>query len=207
MDLSSSTLTHDAPIPARHALGIPGESGPVPGPNRSPHLRWSGAPDGTQSFAILCVDVSAPSRPDDANKSDRTIPYDFPRADFYHWVLVDIPATITELAEGLDANGLTPKGKPAGPTDHGLRGINDYTSWFGTDPDMGGDYGGYDGPWPPFNDERVHRYVFTVYALDVPHLELPARFSGRDAAEALKGHVLAEASLSTTYTLNPEARL
>lgn len=206
MKLSSRSLTEDGRIPEANAMGIPGGGGPVPGPNKSPHLAWSDAPQATRSFAVICVDVSAPARADDANKADRTIPYDFPRADFYHWTLVDIPKTTTELAEGVDSDGLTPKGKPPGKTDHGVRGINNYREWFGADPDMGGDYGGYDGPWPPFNDERVHEYVFTVYALDVESLGLPERFTAQDALTAMEGHVLARASLTTVYSLNPKAR-
>jgi Raf kinase inhibitor-like YbhB/YbcL family protein len=206
MKMSSRSLTNDQPVPAAHALGVPGKDGPVPGPNRSPHLAWSDAPVGAKSFAVVCVDTAAPARADDANRTDRTIPYDFPRADFYHWALVDIPPSRTELPEGIDSDGLTPKGKPPGKTDHGIRGINNYREWFGSDPQMGGDYGGYDGPWPPFNDERVHVYVFTVYALDVASLGLPARFSCTDAVNALSGHVLAEAKLTTTYSLNPSAK-
>jgi Raf kinase inhibitor-like YbhB/YbcL family protein len=207
MKLTSQSLQENAPMPPQYAMGVPGSGGPVPGPNKSPHLAWSGAPAGTRSFAVFCVDVSAPSKADDANKADRTIAYDFPRAEFHHWSLVDLPPDVTELAEGLDSNGLTPKGKPPGKTSHGVRGINNYREWFGADPDMGGDYGGYDGPWPPFNDERVHRYVFTVFALDVPSLNLPEKFSGAEALKAVQGHVLDEASLETTYSLNPKARL
>lgn len=187
-------------------MGVPGEGGPVPGPNKSPHLAWSGAPAGTKSFAVLCIDTEAPSSADDVNKSDRTVPYDLPRADFSHWVLVDIPPSRTELPEGIDSDGLTPKGKKPGPVEYGVRGINNYREWFGADPDMGGEYGGYDGPWPPFNDERVHRYAFTVYALDVPKLALPPKFGAPEAIAAMKGHVLAQASLVATYSLNPKAR-
>lgn len=188
-------------------MGIPGESGPVPGPNKSPHLAWSGAPANTKSYALLCVDIDAPARADDANKADRTIPYDFPRADFYHWVLADIPVSRAELTEGVDAAGITAKGKEPGHTPHGERGVNNYTQWFGHDPDMGGVYGGYDGPWPPFNDERVHRYVFTLYALDIESLGLGKNFTGPDVKKAIEGHVLAESSLIGTYSLNPAARL
>jgi Raf kinase inhibitor-like YbhB/YbcL family protein len=207
MKLTSQSLKDAGTIPPQYAMGVPGSGGPVPGPNKSPHLAWSGAPAGTKSFAVFCVDVSAPSSADDANKADRTIPYDFPRADFHHWALVDLPPTITELAEGIDSNGLTPKGKPPGKTNHGVRGINNYREWFGSDPDMGGNYGGYDGPWPPFNDERTHRYVFTVYALDVPTLGLPEKFSGSDALKAVQGHILEQSSIEGTYSLNPKARV
>jgi Raf kinase inhibitor-like YbhB/YbcL family protein len=204
--LESKSILHDQPIPPECAMGIPGPDGPQPGPNRSPHLAWLGAPATTKSYAVICVDIDAPASAEDANKSDRTIPYDFPRANFYHWVLVDIPVSRAELTLGVDANGVTAKGKESGRTPHGTRGLNDYTSWFGDDPQMGGAYGGYDGPWPPFNDERVHRYVFTLYALDIESLGLSGKFTGAEAVKAIEGHVLAEASITGTYTLNPNAR-
>ena len=69
---------------------------------------------------------------------------------------------------------------------------------------MKGDYYGYDGPCPPWNDERVHRYVFTLYALDVARCALAEpRFTGPEVRAAIEGHVLAQASISGTYTLNP----
>jgi len=68
---------------------------------------------------------------------------------------------------------------------------------------MAGQYLGYDGPYPPFNDERVHRYFFRVFALDVAQLALPTPFTAADVLHAMHGHVLAEASLHGTYTLNP----
>ncbi|HMR09984.1 MAG TPA: YbhB/YbcL family Raf kinase inhibitor-like protein [Polyangiaceae bacterium] len=206
MKLESRSLSEGARIPASYAMGVPGDAGPVPGPNKSPHLAWSGAPDGTKSFVIICHDCDVPSRPDDVNKPDRSVPYDLPRVDFFHWVLADIPVSVAELAEAQDADGVTPKGKPPGPTAYGKRGINSYTDWFSGDADMGGDYGGYDGPWPPFNDERIHHYTFTVFALDVASLDLPARFSGPDVRAKMKGHILAQASISGTYALNENAR-
>jgi phosphatidylethanolamine-binding protein (PEBP) family uncharacterized protein len=121
-------------------------------------------------------------------------------------VLADIPISRAKLSEGVDATGLTVKGKEPGHTPHGERGLNDYTGWFKGDAAMEGEYGGYDGPWPPFNDERVHRYVFTLYALDVESLNLGKRFTGSDVKKAMAGHVLAEASLVGTYTLNPRLR-
>ena len=203
MRLTSDSITNGGPIPPDCAAGIPGPDGPQVGPNTSPHLTWSDVPAGTKSFAILCHDPDVPSKPDDVNQADRTVPYDLPRIDFYHWVLVDVPATATSLALGADSNAFTPRGKPPGATPNGVRGINDYTAWFANDADMAGDYGGYDGPWPPFNDERLHRYVFTVYALDVPSLGLSGVFDGRAAVQALAGHVLASAQLTGTYSLHP----
>jgi Raf kinase inhibitor-like YbhB/YbcL family protein len=202
MELVSTSLRDGAALPPEHALGVQSEAGPVPGKNLSPALRWSGAPAGTKSFVVTCIDPDAPTRKDDANRADRTIPKDFPRGDFHHWLLADIPAEVTSLPEGADGAGLVARGKPAERSPLGLRGINDYTAWFEGDADMAGRYAGYDGAWPPFNDALPHRYVYTVYALDVPSLGLPAGFRGPALKHALAGHVLAEAHITCRYTLN-----
>jgi Raf kinase inhibitor-like YbhB/YbcL family protein len=206
MHLVSKSLTQGKAIPETNALGVAGPDGPVPGPNKSPHLAWSGVPANTRSFAVLCVDRDAPTRADDVNKKDRRVPYDLPRAEFVHWVLVDIPASVSELSEGIDADGLVAKGKPLGKTPHGVRGLNDYTSWFAGDKDMAGNYAGYDGPWPPFNDERRHHYVFSLYALDVESLGLSGAFSAADVKRAMAGHVLSEERIEASYAIYPDAR-
>jgi Raf kinase inhibitor-like YbhB/YbcL family protein len=206
MQLTSKSIANGKTIPETNAMGIPGSAGPRPGPNKSPHMAWSGAPSNTRSFALLCIDGDGPTKADDVNKSDRTVPYDLPRGEFVHWVLVDIPSHTTELSEGLDSNGFTAKGKPLGTTSHGVRGLNDYTGWFARDPELRGKYAGYDGPWPPFNDERLHHYTFTLYALDVPSLGLNGDFTAADVRKASEGHVLAQASLMGTYALYPKAR-
>src|SRR3954452_24027886 len=114
MKLESLSLANNKFVPPRNAMGILSDGGPVPGPNKSPHLAWSDFPAGTQSFAIVCVDPDAPARKDDATQADRTCTYDVERAKFYQWILVDIPASFTSVAEGADPDGLTPRGKPFG---------------------------------------------------------------------------------------------
>ncbi len=119
-------------------------------------------------------------------------------------MLVDIPADTTAIDEGAYSNGITPRGK-AGPLalDGTRQGLNDYTNWFAADRDMSGDYFGYDGPCPPWNDAIPHRYTFTVYALDVAELPFEGKFTGGDVISAIQGHVLAQASITGIYTLNP----
>ena len=65
-----------------------------------------------------------------------------------------------------------------------------------------GTYLGYDGPCPPWNDARVHRYRFGVQALDVASLDVPERFTLEDVRQAAAGHVLAEVAITGRYTLN-----
>ncbi|MDP1539994.1 MAG: YbhB/YbcL family Raf kinase inhibitor-like protein [Moraxellaceae bacterium] len=206
MKLTSQTLVAGERIPVEHAMGVAGPTGPVPGANISPQLSWSDFPAETKSFVLICHDPDVPSRADDVNQADRVVPYDLPRVDFFHWVLVDIPLTVTALAQGQDGEGITPKGKAPGAVSIGVRGINDYTSWFASDADMAGNYGGYDGPWPPFNDERLHHYHFTVYALSVPSLSLSGLFDGRQVQAAMEGKVLAQDSIVVTYSLAIQAR-
>ena len=73
---------------------------------------------------------------------------------------------------------------------------------------MAGDYYGYDGPCPPWNDEIAHRYVFTVYALDVERAAArrPLR-RRRGARRRSQGHVLAQAAITGRYTLNPAVKI
>ena len=195
------------PIPQKYTFCVPAEQGHVSrGPDKNPKISWSKGPKGTQSYAIIASDPDVPTIRTDMNKEGKTLPADMPRRTFYHWVLVDIPATTTSIAEGADADGAQPHGKPPGPTKLGVRGINDYTAAFASNDEMKGNYGGYDGPCPPWNDLRLHHYHFTVYALDVPKLDLPADFGGAEALAAMKGHILAQGSTIGTYTLNPSLK-
>jgi Raf kinase inhibitor-like YbhB/YbcL family protein len=174
--------------------------------NRNPHLAWSDVPAGTKSLALICHDYDVPSRGDDVNQEGRMVPADLPRVDFFHWTLIDLPASTGQIAAGQYCNGISPRGKPGpeisqgGPGRHGL---NDYTGWFAGDKDMSGNYFGYDGPCPPWNDSIVHHYVFTLYALDLERVPVDGNFTGQQVRDAIQGHVLGEAKIMGTYTLNP----
>ncbi len=197
-----------ASIPEKFAFGkIPAEGRFALSSNINPAIEWSDAPEGTKSYAIICHDPDVPSSGDDVNQEGKTVPSDLPRMDFYHWVLVNIPADITQIAEGADSASVTPKGKTPGQQAYGLTGINSYTDWFAGDADMAGNYGGYDGPCPPWNDSILHHYHFTVYALDVEQLDLKGAFNGSDALAAFDDHVLAKASYVGTYNMNRDITL
>jgi len=206
LTVESESIEHGERVPDAHAFGTPDGSGKAEagGGNRSPHLRWSGAPGGTRSFAVTCVDPDVPGEPDDVNQEGRTVPEGLGRVDFTHWLLVDIPAHVSELAEGAGSSEIVAGGKPTGQTPHGVTGSNSYTGLFAGDPEMGGTYGGYDGPFPPWNDERLHHYHFTVYALDLPSLGLSGDFELDDVRAAIEGHVLDQGELVATYTLNAD---
>jgi Raf kinase inhibitor-like YbhB/YbcL family protein len=206
MQLRSDNFQHGAPIPPKFAFGKPGS--PVAlSDNYSPHLAWKGAPAGTRSFVLVCIDPDVPSKPDDVNKEGRSVPADLPRVEFVHWLMANIPAECGELAEGACSDEITPRGKqqPFGPPGS-VQGVNDYTGWFAGDADMGGTYLGYDGPCPPWNDTLVHHYHFSVYALDAETLPLSRGFTLAQLRAAMQGHVLAEATLTGTYSLNPAVR-
>jgi len=205
MKVSSSSFVDQSFMSDRYAFGkIDPEKHIALADNINPHLKWEGAPANTKSFVVICHDPDAPTRADDVNQEGRVVAADLERADFIHWVLVDLDAGRTEIKEGEFSNGVTPRGKGGPVTQSEARqGINDYTSWFASDRDMSGDYFGYDGPCPPWNDERVHRYVFTVYALDVPKLDVDGPFTAAQVKQAMQSHILAQASITGLYTLNP----
>lgn len=211
MDLWSNNWTDGALLPERLAAGRRDDNGGAGGVgfsnNLSPHLAWRDVPAGTLSLALICHDPDAPSRGDDVNQTDREVPADLPRVDFFHWVMCDIPTDLGSLAEGEFSDAFTARGKTGPLTLHGARhGLNDYTAWFSKDAEMVGHYFGYDGPFPPFNDSVVHRYVFTLYALSVPAAPVIGGFTGAQLRRAIAPHVLAQATLTGTYTLNPRLR-
>mgnify|MGYP001812298950 CR=1 FL=1 len=208
MKLTSTSFADGQPIPSEYAFGVPDPVAHVTfAPNRNPALDWDDVPEGTKSFALICYDYDVPTKPDDVNQEGREVPPDLPRADFFHWVAVDLPESLRSINEGEFADGVVAHGKQAPTGPHGTRqGLNDYTGWFAGDPDMEGNYYGYDGPCPPWNDSLVHHYVFALYALDTERCEVDSAFTGTDARAAIEGHVLAEARLEGTYSLNPRLR-
>ena len=135
------------------------------------------------------------------------IPRSTPRTAFHHWTMVDIPPTVTEIAAGACSDGIVARGKqsPSGPAGS-RQGLNDYTLWFAGHPEMGGQWYGYEGPCPPWNDELLHHYHFIVYATDLDRCPVDGAFTGTDVERAIAGHVLAEARLTGTYSLNPSVR-
>jgi hypothetical protein len=204
MKLWSDSWTNGDRIPPRHAAGRVNADGSVGfSDNLNPHLAWSDLPPGAKSMVLICHDFDVPSVATDVNRDDREVPADLDRVDFFHWVLVDLPPRPTVIAEGEYSRGFTTRGKPGPEAPNGARhGLNDYTGWFAGNPDMAGDYFGYDGPFPPFNDSLVHHYVFTLYAVALARLPIEGRFTGTQVRKQLAGHVLAEATFSGTYTLN-----
>ena len=208
MKLTSTAFADGGRIPGALAFCVMDPAAHVKlSENLNPDLRWSDVPAGSKSLALICHDPDVPSRPDDVNKEGRTVPASLPRVEFFHWLLVDLPADTPPLARGEFSRGVTARGKNGPQAPRGARqGVNDYTGWFAGDKDMAGRYYGYDGPCPPWNDERLHHYVFTLYALDLARLGLGDAFSGADARKAMAGHVLGQATLTGVYTLNPSVR-
>lgn len=201
MKLRSDSFEDGGRIPPEFAMGaVDGFGG-----NRNPHLAWDRVPAGTRSFALLCIDGDAPTDASLAGKEGVEIPVDHKRGEFVHWAMADISADVREIAAGTCSDGLTKRGKhsPEGPAGS-RQGLNDYTGWFAGDEQLGGDYFGYDGPYPPPNDLRTHHYAFQLFALDADKLELPAKFTAADVRKAIQGHVLAEASVTGNYSLNPK---
>lgn len=172
-------------IPDNLVMCKPGPEGKnADSKNERPAVSWTAGPEGTKSYAVL---VSDPDVPADLSKAytDKKIDEDDDRQVFYHWAQVDIPATVTELKGSKDAAKLT----------HG-KGV-------GNDVNQKSPLS-YGGPCPPWNDARMHHYHFTVYALDIASLKLPATAHARQAALVLDKHVLAKGEVVGTYTTNPK---
>jgi hypothetical protein len=133
------------------------------GKNISPALSWKDAPKGTKSFALTVYDPDAPTG-----------------SGWWHWVVFNLPATVTSLPAdaGNAAKALMPKGAVQSLTSYGK--------------------GGFGGACPPAGD-RAHRYVFTVYALDVEALDLDASAMPALVGYMLNAHAIEKASLISYY--------
>jgi Raf kinase inhibitor-like YbhB/YbcL family protein len=205
LKVSIDSFKNGAMMPNKYAFCVPAAQGHTgPGPNISPKISWSKGPAGTKSYAIILHDTDSPAEQrEKMNKEGMTLTSSVKRKTFYHWVLVDIPASVTSLAEGAESAARVAHGKPA-TTKIGVRGLNEFTIIFAANDALKGQYYGYDGPCPPWNDENIHHMHFTVYALSVPTLNLTGAFGGPEAMAALKDKVLAQGEVLGLYTQNPD---
>ena len=190
-----------SPIPDKYAHCIAkGTDKSAEGENISPTISWDKAPEGAKSFALIVVDRDVPTNFDDANQEGKIIAESAPRQNFYHWILLNIPVNITSIPEGA--------GKDKA---YGDQIVNDFFKFSGlkkTDQNMK-KFLGYDGPCPPWNDERIHNYHFKVYALkEVFNLgdDYAGNYAGDDIVHKIAPYIISEGEVIGTYTLNPTLR-
>ena len=133
------------------------------GENKSPALKWSGAPKGTRSFAVTVYDPDAPSG-----------------SGWWHWMVINIPADVNELASDAGAVGGAnlPRGAIQARIDYGVAG------WGGVCPPQG---------------DKPHRYIFTVHALKVDKLDVPADATAALTGFMINGNALGKASFTARY--------
>ena len=156
--LTSPTITDGGTIGMEHVFGGFG----CTGMNISPALAWSGAPAGTKSFAVTVYDPDAPTG-----------------SGWWHWTVVNIPASVTSLAAGAGSTSpALPKGAVEGRTDYGTPG--------------------YGGPCPPKGD-KPHRYVFTVFALRVDTIDVNGEASGAMVGYNLNANKIATTSFTAMF--------
>lgn len=205
LKVSVDSLKNGGTIANKYAFCVPAaQTHTAGGANINPSISWSKGPRGTKSYAIILHDTDSPAEHREMmNKEGMTMTAAIKRQNFYHWVLIDIPPSVTSIKEGADSNARVLHGKPATPSAAGVKGLNDYTKVTAANPAMKGKYYGYDGPCPPWNDDIVHHYHFTVYALSVKSLDLPKDFDGPAAQDAMKGKILARGEELGLYTQNP----
>lgn len=158
MRLTSSSFKDGDYLGSDHVLSAEYGFG-CAGGNKSPHLAWTDAPADTKSFAVLCFDPDAPTG-----------------SGFWHWVVVNIPPNVKELAPdaGNPASGKLPRGALQVRTDFGKPG--------------------YGGPCPPVGD-HPHRYLFTVHAVSMETLPVTADTAAAVVGFYLNFNSLAKASL------------
>ena len=205
MELKMEGFANGDWIPERFAFAAPhSEQHMQFSANRNPGLSWSAVPAKTASLVLLCHDDDVPARADDVNRTDRTIAHDFERTRFYHWVLVDLDPDLGHITEGSVSDGVTRGGKhnPSAPG-AARQGRNNYTDFMAGDTEMGGQYFGYDGPCPPWNDERMHHYHFVLHATDLKRCPVTAPFTGASVETAIRGHLLATVEVTGRYSLYP----
>jgi len=154
--LTSDDIAEAAPLRLSHVHHSAG------GANHSPHLRWSGQPAGTRGFVVTCFDPDAPTG-----------------SGFWHWVLVGVPASVTELPRGA---GAAEAQLPPGA----FHVRNDFGSL---------DYG---GAAPPPGDQP-HRYIFVIHALDTDRLDVEPGSSPAVVGFNLAFHTIGRAKLTATY--------
>src|SRR5688572_2744585 len=112
MRMSSKSFANNKNIPAEFAFGAPD---PVKhfklSQNNNPHLQWQDVPPNAKSLVLICHDPDVPSKADDVNKEGHTVSAQLPRVDFFHRILVDLPAVTIQIRPGEFSSGVTPKGK------------------------------------------------------------------------------------------------
>jgi Raf kinase inhibitor-like YbhB/YbcL family protein len=155
--VTSPTLKNGEALPNKHVFNSFG----CTGENISPALKWANAPAGTKSFAVTVYDPDAPTG-----------------SGWWHWTVVNIPATVTELKEGASTKGL-PAGAVQGRTDFGKPGFG--------------------GACPPAGD-KPHRYIITVYALKADKLDVNKESSGALVGFNINFATLAKAVITPTYS-------
>ena len=133
------------------------------GGNMSPSLTWTGPPAGTRSFAVTVYDPDAPTG-----------------SGWWHWVVFNLPASATSLAEGAGTpdGAQLPPGTVQGKTDFGAPGFG--------------------GACPPPGD-KPHRYIFTVYALKTEKIDVPADASAAMVGYTIHANALGSATLTAKY--------
>jgi phosphatidylethanolamine-binding protein (PEBP) family uncharacterized protein len=199
--LTSTAFADGEPMPLECAFSfVTPERRYADAPNLNPDLAWHDLPSEAHSLVLINDDLDVPV--DLTGYGDPGFEYgiDAPRRRLCHWVLIDLDPHGSPIGRGEFSNAAVRGGKPGPAAVRGTRqGLNEYTDSFAQDPELRGQYFGYDGPRPPWNDPKPHRYEFALYALDSPRLPIQGAFRKEDVLTAMRGHVLDSATLTGTF--------
>jgi Raf kinase inhibitor-like YbhB/YbcL family protein len=149
LNITSSGFPAEGMMPAKYGCE---------GANASPALSWTGVPAGAKSLVLICDDPDAPG------------------GTWVHWVLFNLPANTSALAEKVDTAPMLPSGA--------RQGVNDFGKI------------GYSGPCPP--PGKPHHYFFKLYALDI-RLGLKPGATKKELLQAMDGHIVGEGLLMGKY--------
>ena len=138
MELTTTAFPDMGIIPAEFAFGAMDPVVHVTlSSNRNPDFAWRGLPADTRSRMLLRHDPDVPSRGDDVNQEGRAVAASLPRVDFFHWVLIDLPADTPPIARGEFTEGVVARGKPGPHAPRAARQrVSNSTDWFAGDKDM-----------------------------------------------------------------------
>lgn len=199
LTLSSPEFNNGGQLKDKHAACVYStkKKQVIHGRNASPALKWSNAPATTQSFALIATDPDVPVDRRNVNKPGKIIAYNTKRRLVYHWIVIDIPRHVRKLRS--EAGSLAPLN--VGHTVSQPRNTWAYVVRYA---DRVRFSDSYVGPCPPNNDQRIHRYRFQLFALNVK--SVPKGLNKMQVLTFIKQHTIQSTQLLGLKSNTPKIK-